>query len=136
MGASSCCDDACSMPRHTHRDPARSPKTRQRLDQTGDDTRRSHRSWTSCARVGSELSSWLGKWAGNSLAGISYSGSYAKGTAVAGTTAVDLFISPRADTNGTLEEVHGNLFQAADANGWSPSDVWDPCRSPSPGSPR
>lgn len=70
--------------------------------------------------AGAELYPWIANWAGAHLAEVSYSGSYAKGTGVSGTTDVDLFISLKANTPGTLKEVYCKLFQAAGAASLSP----------------
>lgn len=50
------------------------------------------------------------QWAGTCLLAIKYSGSYAKGTGVAGSTDVDLFISLHESTSGTLAELYNSLF--------------------------
>jgi tRNA nucleotidyltransferase (CCA-adding enzyme) len=52
-------------------------------------------------------------WAGDWLANIGLSGSYAKGTAVLGESDVDLFISLKSDTPFNLEEIYDSLFQWA-----------------------
>jgi predicted nucleotidyltransferase len=49
------------------------------------------------------------KWAGICLQGISYSGSYAKGTALDSTSDLDLFISLKSSTNNTLKEIYDSL---------------------------
>jgi hypothetical protein len=48
------------------------------------------------------------------------SGSYAKGTAVAGGTDLDLFVSLTPSTPGTLKEIYFHLFQAAGQAGLAP----------------
>jgi len=48
-------------------------------------------------------------WAGNCLNGITYSGSYAKGTALDSTSDLDLFISLKSTTNNTLKEIYESL---------------------------
>jgi hypothetical protein len=48
-------------------------------------------------------------WAGQYLLGVSYSGSSAKGTAIAGIADVDLFISLKPETPGTLADIYNNL---------------------------
>ena len=70
--------------------------------------------------TGRALYPWISNWAGAYLADVRFSGSYAKGTAVSGTTDVDLFIALNADTPGTLRDIYWSLFQAAAATGLSP----------------
>jgi hypothetical protein len=48
-------------------------------------------------------------WAGQFLLGVSYSGSSAKGTAISGIADVDLFISLKPETPGTLAEIYNSL---------------------------
>jgi hypothetical protein len=48
-------------------------------------------------------------WAGNYLLEVTYSGSSAKGTAIAGLADVDLFISLKPETPGTLAEIYNSL---------------------------
>jgi len=48
-------------------------------------------------------------WAGTALQEVSFSGSYAKGTGVRGTTDVDLFISLKSSTTNTLKEIFDSL---------------------------
>jgi hypothetical protein len=71
-------------------------------------------------RVASAIAPVVRNWAGTSLAGLSFSGSYAKGTPVHGGTDVDLFISLNANTTATLKQIFESLFQLATSNGWSP----------------
>lgn len=59
-------------------------------------------------------------WAGQYLSTISFSGSYAKGTGVRGTTDIDLFVSMRSDTPGSLGELYNSLFNFAYQKGWQP----------------
>lgn len=60
------------------------------------------------------------RWAGEWLAGLSYSGSYAKQTAVHGITDVDLFILLKAEMPGTLKKIYDELFTLAALHGWNP----------------
>jgi len=60
------------------------------------------------------------QWAGQSLIDLFPSGSYAKGTAVRGSTDIDLFLSFRADTQGTLNDLYESVFSFASRQGWSP----------------
>jgi hypothetical protein len=70
--------------------------------------------------LGGRLAGPLRQWAGNWLAGLSYSGSYAKGTGVNGVTDVDLFISLNSGTPGSLVEIYEGLFAVAEKQGWQP----------------
>jgi hypothetical protein len=71
-------------------------------------------------KLGSMLEGPLRKWAGQQLNALQYSGSYAKGTAVRGTSDVDVFISLKSDTTSTLKEIYEKLVSLAQGNGWSP----------------
>lgn len=53
----------------------------------------------------------LQQWAGGQLVGVAPSGSFAKGTANASGTDIDLFISLKSDTTNTLREIYGGLFE-------------------------
>lgn len=48
-------------------------------------------------------------WAGQYLLDVTYSGSIAKGTAIRGIADVDLFISLKTDTPGTLADIYNSL---------------------------
>jgi hypothetical protein len=69
-------------------------------------------------RNGNAIKPSIRTWAGQSLADMYFSGSYAKGTAVKGTADIDLFISLKSDT--PLENVYEGLYQFADRQGWKP----------------
>jgi predicted nucleotidyltransferase len=69
-------------------------------------------------RNGNAIKPAIRTWAGQSLADIFFSGSYAKGTAVSGTTDIDLFISLKSDT--PLENIYEGLYQFAARQGWQP----------------
>lgn len=71
-------------------------------------------------RVANVIIPSLKQWAGLQLAGIQFSGSYAKSTAVSIGTDVDLFISLKSTTAGTLKEIYDSLFNAASKAGWTP----------------
>lgn len=60
------------------------------------------------------------KWADVHLAGLSPSGSYAKGTAIRSGTDIDLFISLKHDTPFTLEEIYWKLFEYLKGQGFNP----------------
>lgn len=62
----------------------------------------------------------LENWAGNCLSRISFSGAYAKGTAVKGSSDIDLFISLKSSTKNSLGELFHMLYERADNNGWQP----------------
>lgn len=52
----------------------------------------------------------LNAWGGTALQGVSPSGSFAKGTANASGTDIDLFLSMAHNTNATLKEIYDSLF--------------------------
>ena len=62
----------------------------------------------------------LEKWANGHQNRIVYAGSTAKGTGVAGTTDVDIFISLNPTTPHTLEDIYERLFRWSEAAGWNP----------------
>ncbi len=51
------------------------------------------------------------RWANKYLRKISFSGSYAKGTAISGRTDVDIFVSLKSTTQESLQEVFDSLYQ-------------------------
>ena len=59
-------------------------------------------------------------WAGEQLAKLEYSGSFAKGTANNLSTDVDLFISLKSSTQESLRDIYVSLFRLATDQGWSP----------------
>jgi len=59
-------------------------------------------------------------WAGDLLTGVHPSGSFAKGTANASGTDIDLFLSLRSDTTATLKEVYDTLFVQLQQSGYTP----------------
>jgi len=59
------------------------------------------------------------KWAGVQLREVSFSGSNAKGTAIHGTTDVDLFISLKSDTKETMKQLFDKLFTTMKGNGYT-----------------
>lgn len=59
-------------------------------------------------------------WAGNLLVGVHPSGSFAKGTANASGTDIDLFLSLRRETTGTLKGVYDTLFVQMTQGGYAP----------------
>lgn len=60
------------------------------------------------------------QWAGIWLSNLSFSGSYAKGTGVLGTTDIDLFISLKSDTPSNLKDLYESLYKLATNQFWSP----------------
>ncbi len=71
-------------------------------------------------RAAIEIAPVISSWAGTALREIGISGSHAKGTAIAGGSDVDLFISLKASMTGTLAEIYWSLFDLAYEYGWSP----------------
>lgn len=62
------------------------------------------------AIVARDLVPHLNQWAGRWLAApVSYSGSFAKGTAIAGGSDIDLFVSLKSGTPGTLKGIYDSL---------------------------
>jgi len=57
----------------------------------------------------SNIKSIIYSWAGYQLSELIKSGSSAKGTAIKGVSDIDLFISLKSDTNGTLKEIYNSL---------------------------
>jgi len=68
------------------------------------------------SRIAPKIQRWAGEW----LSSLSYSGSYAKQTAVHGVTEVDLFIALKPEMPGTLKKIHDELFTLATLHGWKP----------------
>ena len=71
-------------------------------------------------RLGSAVAGPIRTWAGQQLNALEYSGSYAKETGVRGISDVDVFISLKSDTPGTLKELYNSLYALAQEKGWSP----------------
>lgn len=67
------------------------------------------------------LSPLIVSWAKPYLHGVRYSGAFAKGTAIRGMTDVDLFISLKSSTPGTLRDIYTSLFEFLTLRGLSPS---------------
>jgi tRNA nucleotidyltransferase (CCA-adding enzyme) len=59
------------------------------------------------------------EWAGNQLVSINPSGSFAKGTANASGTDIDLFISLAANTTNPLKEIYGTLANRLQGGGYT-----------------
>jgi hypothetical protein len=62
------------------------------------------------------------KWANQYLLGVTYSGSYAKGTVIKGGTDVDFFISLRHETPENLRDVYRKLITFLTDLGLSPKE--------------
>jgi hypothetical protein len=62
----------------------------------------------------------LMQWSNNYLAGLTPSGSFAKGTAIRSGTDIDLFVSLRSDTPNTLEEIYTRLASWMQSAGYMP----------------
>lgn len=60
------------------------------------------------------------QWAGNRLAGVTPSGSFAKGTGNRSGTDIDLFISLVSDTTETLKQIYESLFTKMTQAGYTP----------------
>lgn len=71
-------------------------------------------------QAASSIAPKIQRWAGEWLAALSYSGSYAKQTAVHGITDADLFISLKPEMPGSLKKIHDELFTLATLHGWQP----------------
>jgi hypothetical protein len=61
----------------------------------------------------------LRAWAGDLLVGVHPSGSFAKGTANASGTDIDLFLSLRSDTTATLNVIYDTLFTRLQQSGYT-----------------
>ena len=72
------------------------------------------------SNAGNKIYSTIEAWGGNALKNVSFSGSYAKGTAVQGGTDVDLFISLSSTTTSTLQEIYDSLFNRLSSKGFEP----------------
>lgn len=71
-------------------------------------------------RLGAAVAGPLRTWANQHLNALQYSGSYAKQTGVHGISDVDVFISLKAGTPGTLKEIFSQLYRLANDQAWSP----------------
>lgn len=71
-------------------------------------------------RLGVAVAGPIRTWAGQQLTALEYSGSYAKETAVRGISDVDVFISLKSDTQGTLKDLYNSLYALAQEQRWSP----------------
>lgn len=70
--------------------------------------------------AGNSVAPTIRTWAGTQLSSLMFSGSYAKGTANNLGTDVDLFISLRSDTAGSLQQIYESLYSCAKESGWNP----------------
>ncbi len=70
--------------------------------------------------LANSISNNLSFWAGDALSNISFSGAFAKGTTVKGSSDIDLFISLKSSTTNTLRDIYESLFNFASEKGWNP----------------
>jgi len=73
---------------------------------------------TAAFNAGNAVYQIVKRWAGQQLRKGSYSGSYAKGTAIRGRTDVDIFLSLKSDTSQTLKEIFDGLHSWISQNGY------------------
>ncbi len=73
------------------------------------------------SRVRSGLAPIIRQWAGKFLLSFDFSGSFAKGTIIRGSTDVDLFISLSPRTQESLEEIYKSLFNFLQTKNYHPS---------------
>ncbi|MBA3633864.1 MAG: nucleotidyltransferase domain-containing protein [Acidobacteria bacterium] len=59
-------------------------------------------------------------WANDCLSSISFSGAFAKGTTVKGSSDIDLFISLKSSTSNSLKEIYESLLDLASEKNWNP----------------
>jgi Second Messenger Oligonucleotide or Dinucleotide Synthetase domain len=71
-------------------------------------------------KIANVIAEDLKTWAGNCLSKIDFSGAYAKGTAIKGSSDIDLFISLKSNTNGTLGEIYEMFYNKAIQSDWQP----------------
>lgn len=71
-------------------------------------------------KVINPLKNIINKWAGDCLYEIQISGSRAKGTAISLSTDLDLFISLKSSTSGTLKEIYNSLYETLVDNNITP----------------
>ena len=71
-------------------------------------------------RLGAAVAGPIRSWAGQQLNVLEYAGSYAKETGVRGISDVEVFISLKSDTGGTLNELYDSLYGLAQRQRWSP----------------
>lgn len=69
--------------------------------------------------IANELAPYIREWAGEYLASLDYSGSYAKKTAIAGEADLDLLISLTSTVPNTLQEIYNSLFQYLTGKGFT-----------------
>ena len=62
----------------------------------------------------------INQWAGAYLVETFFSGSYAKGTGVLGSTDIDIFISLSSSISYSLGQIYNGLFDLASSKGWVP----------------
>jgi hypothetical protein len=80
-------------------------------------------------RLGARVTEPLRSWSNRFLDNLRYTGSYAKETGVLGIADVDIFISLKSNTPGTLKELYQSLYSYAQRYGWSPRSPNDVTKS-------
>lgn len=75
---------------------------------------------TAAAAAANTIAPTIRAWAGAYLADLTFSGSYAKGTANNIGTDIDLFISIRSNVPENLQQIYESLFNCAMQHGWNP----------------
>lgn len=71
-------------------------------------------------RVQRQIQPLIYQWAGNLLANIYPSGSFAKGTANKSGTDIDIFVSLSSNTQQKLRNIYNSLYSTLEANGYTP----------------
>jgi len=71
-------------------------------------------------QAANSLKPYLRNWASPYLSDIFFSGSYAKGTGVRGSTDIDIFISLSANHPSNLADIYNSLFGLAQRQSWNP----------------
>jgi len=71
-------------------------------------------------RLAATVAGPLRTWANEYLDALEYAGSYAKETGVHGVSDVDLFLSLKSHTPGSLKDIYDNLNRFAAEQGWLP----------------
>jgi len=74
---------------------------------------------TMAINAANQLTPMINKWGNGYIENISFSGSYAKGTAVQGGTDIDLFISLSSRLNDSLSDIYNTLYNCLVQNGYA-----------------
>lgn len=75
---------------------------------------------TAASAAANAVAPTIRTWANAYLAGLTFAGSFAKGTANSIGTDVDLFISIQSNVPDTLQQIYVSLFNCALQHGWNP----------------